>query len=189
MVEILRQWSGCQALGIRTIDEHREITLNPGRASTRFHQLEHRLSPQLGAGTKFGFASFAIIPIRYRDEVIGDIHLADRQPDRFTPAVVEFIESMSPLIGEAVHRFQTEAELAKHRDRLEELVKQRTGELERSNRDLEHFAYVASHDLQEPLRAVGGYVKLLQHAFGKSWMPRRGSILPAPPMAPSACKG
>jgi hypothetical protein len=78
---------------------------------------------------------------------------------------VEFIESMSPLIGEAVHRFQMEAELAKHRDQLEELVKQRTGELERSNRDLEQFAYVASHDLQEPLRAVGGYVKLLQHRF------------------------
>jgi len=46
---------------------------------------------------------------------------------------------------------------------LEQRVAQRTEELQRSNRDLEQFAYVASHDLQEPLRTITSFCELLNN--------------------------
>lgn len=48
---------------------------------------------------------------------------------------------------------------------LERKVKQRTEELERKNKELEQFAYVASHDMQEPLRTTASFVDLLRKQY------------------------
>ena len=52
------------------------------------------------------------------------------------------------------------------RRQAEEALTQRTAQLARSNEDLQQFAYASSHDLQEPLRMVSGFLKLLEDRYG-----------------------
>ncbi len=52
----------------------------------------------------------------------------------------------------------------KLRDREEELNKTME-DLKRSNSDLEQFAYISSHDLQEPLRSITGYLQLMERKY------------------------
>lgn len=71
-----------------------------------------------GVCVQNGFKSVAIIPIRYREKILGAIHLADEREGIVSLISIEFIESMAPLIGEAVTQFNLEEELRKSENRL-----------------------------------------------------------------------
>ena len=84
------------------------------------------------------------------------------------------------------------ARLQSSYDTLERRVQERTAELSRaneelrrSNQDLQQFAYVASHDLQEPLRAIAGFTQLLRDDYGPQLDDRRASTWTLPSTAPS----
>ncbi len=68
-------------------------------------------------------------------------------------------------IRDVTEKKQMEKAIREANSTLERKVQQRTMELERKNKELEEFAYVASHDLQEPLRTTTSFVDLLRRQY------------------------
>ncbi len=171
VVRAIRDWSGCQCVGVRLtnsdglipyeshigfnreflasesvlslktdtcacmrvitqIPEPQDAQVMTSKGSFRcdntlefFNSLtEKKKARYRGHCIRHGFASLAVVPIRYRDKVLGVIHLADKKENKASPETVEFIENMAMLIGEAVHRFDVEAELRQSEERYRQLV-------------------------------------------------------------------
>ncbi|QHT69129.1 response regulator [Rhodocytophaga rosea] len=91
------------------------------------------------------------------------------------------VERFCHALEGALEKTAIRQELARQRELLytqnaqleqaKQELEQKTRQLEISNADLERFAYAASHDLQEPLRTVEGFIKLLRNKFKQKLTP------------------
>ena len=74
-------------------------------------------------------------------------------------------QEVAVLFNDITQFKETEKKLKEYQHSLEEKVEKRTLELTRSNSELEHFAYVASHDMREPLRMITSFLQLLEKQY------------------------
>lgn len=93
---------------------------------------------------------YCCIPILASGKMLGVMHATLKQGRALDTKTRDFLIAASNALAGVIERKHIERELSFYVSRLE-----------RSNRDLEHFAYTASHDLSEPLRKIRAFANLI----------------------------
>jgi light-regulated signal transduction histidine kinase (bacteriophytochrome) len=115
----------------------------------------------------YGFRSYISVPIFKKDGTFfGTLCAIDPNPAKLhIPEVTGMFDLFSDLISfhlQAVEQIErTELQLLREREDRTKILEQKNAELQKMNQELEAFAHVAGHDLQEPLRKIETFSNLI----------------------------
>jgi signal transduction histidine kinase len=116
-----------------------------------------------------GVVSYAGLPLRGEQHLLGMLELIDARPHCFNDEHIQAAHSIADQLAIALQQALLREDIERHTASLERRVAERTRELQAmnqeltfANRDLEEFTASAAHDLRAPLNGMAGHCGLLQ---------------------------
>jgi signal transduction histidine kinase len=108
--------------------------------------------------------SLLAVPLQFQDQSIGALEVQNKRDSagNFDQDDVQTLTVLAAQAAVAIENARLVEDLRLHHDRLEDLIQQRTVELEARNQELDAFAHTVAHDLRNPLSLVLGFAELLE---------------------------